>query len=462
MRKNSYFHFILVFTGFCLFSLFLSSYLFSHYNLPWYLCLFLFIFLTLFPCLLLQAIHQKNVLLQENQDLKQKLSQQKQTLWNQYQKNKMRAIRRLGGRMAHEFNNLLTLILGFGYELKESLPPDPLLQDDTTEIIRAGERGAEITNQLLSFSQSQTTPLTSTHLNWALLKMEPHLRSTLPSSIHLSYHLDNRLSPILASTAELESLILALLSNAIDALTTKEKILQTISLETILEMNPDSEKLNSSYFACLKITDPGTGMSNDELEKAFEPFFTTKEKRKGLGLTTAYHSVQHMNGDITLSSSPNTGTTITIRFPLIEKPLDIPYHPYDFSESPLSQTKTILVVEDDESIRTLTLKTLQALGHTIIEASDGEKGLQQIMDHHTSLDLIICDVLMPKQTGFEMLEKLKEKNISVPLLFISGLDKDQPDISVPSESFFLCKPFTRKQLLYKVQETLTRHVLKEL
>lgn len=376
------------------------------------------------------------------------------------QAQKMESIGRLAGGVAHDFNNMLTVIQGYCALMQDQIPAgDPLLAD-LNQIRRASERASTLTRQLLAFSRQQVLAPTVLDLNELVANLQKMLGRLIGEDITLSTVLQPGLWSIIADPGQMEQVIMNLVVNARDAMPTGGQII----LETdnvYIDANYAQTHLEVPIGPCvlLVITDTGHGMDKPTLARIFEPFFTTKEQGKGtgLGLATVYGIVKQSGGHITVYSEPGQGTTFKIYLPATESPAT-PLTPPPTQPSARAGTETILLVEDDEMVRHLVHRELQAEGYTVMEASSGDKALALVKQHEGEIDLLLTDVVMPYMSGRELAQQLKELYPQVKVLFISGYTSDSVVRRglLTAEIEFLPKPFSLGKLASKIREVLER------
>jgi nitrogen-specific signal transduction histidine kinase/ActR/RegA family two-component response regulator len=384
------------------------------------------------------------------------------------QAQKMEAIGRLAGGIAHDFNNLLTGILGYSQMRLHSLAGgEPInasqLCEDFQEIHRLGERAADLTRQLLAFSRKQILAFRVVDLNAVVADMEKMLRRLIGEDIDLITHLDPALHRVKVDSGQMEQVILNLAVNARDAMPGGGKLtIRTSNLERDgLQACEDSQS-HAGTFVQLAVSDTGCGMDEQTQEHLFEPFFTTKPVAAGtgLGLATVYGIVQQTGGSIEVSSTPGRGTTFEILLPRTresESRLDPSPVP---AESPRGK-ETVLVIEDEPSVRGLVRRILQRSGYTVLEAAGGSQALLIGEQYPGPIDLLIADIVMPKMSGCEVAKRLVLLRPHLKVLFLSGYTDDTVvrhgvrERSVP----FLPKPFSPAALVNKVREVLDQPIL---
>ena len=374
------------------------------------------------------------------------------------QSQKMESVGRLAGGIAHDFNNLLGVILGYSEALEESLEQDSELRKHAEEIKKAGLRAASLTRQLLAFSRQQVLETKVIHLGAVVTDMETMLRRLIGEDVELTTVLDPVLGQIKADQGQIEQVIMNLAVNARDAMPQGGKlILQTANIdvdEVFTRQHPPSMP---GRYVILAVTDTGVGMDEETQARIFDPFFTTKGKDKGtgLGLAVVYGVVKQSGGYIWVYSELGKGTTFKIYLPRVEEPVKRTGQSIVPSES-LQGSETILLVEDEESLRHLTRDSLAQKGYTVLETSCGAQALEIARQHHGTIHLLCTDVVMPGMTGHELAEKMAILRPDTKILFVSGYS----DSVIPSRGnlepgpVLLQKPFTRSALARTVREVL--------
>lgn len=378
------------------------------------------------------------------------------------QAQKMESIGRLAGGVAHDFNNLLTVIQGHISLLQDELPgEDPRLEQ--LDLIRqASERAAVLTRQLLAFSRQQILAPTRLDLNDLVANLHKMLGRLIGEDITLTTVLQPGLWPVTADPGQLEQVIMNLVINARDAMPTGGKL--TIETRNVdLDGSYAQIHLDAPTGPCvmLAVTDTGHGMDEATLARIFEPFFTTKEPGKGtgLGLATVYGIVKQSGGHITVYSEPSQGTTFKIYLPASGT---APQRLAQPQAQPVIRggNETILLVEDDEMVRSLVQRALLRQGYTLLEARWGDEALFLVEQQRGQIDLLVTDVVMPKMNGRELFEQLKALHPRMKVLFMSGYTDDTMVRNglLAAEIEFLSKPFSPDALAAKVREVLDKPV----
>jgi two-component system cell cycle sensor histidine kinase/response regulator CckA len=382
------------------------------------------------------------------------------------QAQKMEAVGRLSGGVAHDFNNLLGVIIGYAEFLQERIPANDPLHASADEVLKAGKRGALLTRQLLAFSRQQVLDPKVLDLNVAVCDMEKLLRRLIGEDVKLTTILTPRLGNVKADQGQLEQVIMNLGVNARDAMPHGG----TLTIETSNMVMDDAFVRRYPYpvkpgqYVCLKVTDSGIGMSAETRARAFEPFFTTKEKGKGtgLGLSTVYGVVKQSGGYIDIESTLGKGTTFKIYLPRVDEPLQVERPAFDVAAS-FDGTETILIAEDETSLRTLTRDALELCGYKVMAAANGVEALELSSRFPGNIDLLLTDVAMPEMGGRVLAEKLSQARPEVKVVFMSGYTGQpigDPGPLAPGTAF-LAKPFTREMLTRKIREVLDRRAVAE-
>ena len=374
------------------------------------------------------------------------------------QVQKIEAMGRLAAGVAHDFNNILTAIMGHSELLLRQLDAGDPRRKNAEQIEKVAHLAAGLTRQLLIFSRKQVIEPRVLDLNAVILDIKKMLRRLIGENIEFCTLLDPAAGHIKADPGQIEQVIMNLAVNARDAMPTGGK-LTVATANTALDKNclknfPD---MDAGNYVMLAVTDTGTGMSEEVKAHLFEPFFTTKPSGKGtgLGLATCFGIVKQNTGHITVQSELGSGTTFKIYFPQVQsaiEPLRVRNRPAEVAGG----NETVLLVEDEPVVRELAVATLREKGYTVVEAVNGEEGLRLAQQHDGKIDLVLTDVVMPVMGGKEMADALRSSHPNTRVLFTSGYTEDalghhgvlRPGI------LFLPKPYLTATLARKVREVL--------
>jgi PAS domain S-box-containing protein len=372
-----------------------------------------------------------------------------------HQAQKMEAIGRLAGGVAHDFNNLLTIINGYSELILTQVDENDPLHSNAQAIQKAIKRGANLTRQLLAFSHRELEEAKVIDLNTVVSDMIKLLHRLLGEDISLKTDLDDSIGAIKADPGQIEQVLINLVVNARDAMPQGGNLTIRTYNQTL---NADECRppfcAEPGEHVVLTVCDDGEGIPEGLKEKIFEPFFTTKEKGSGLGLATAFGIVKQHHGVINIRSDSENGTTFNIYFPMVQDPLD------DIAEAEEQNvprgTETVLVVEDEEDVCSLTSRMLKMLGYKVLDARHGGEALVICEKRIKDIDLLVTDIIMPHMSGAELRERLQQQKPSLKVLYMSGYASNI--ISSTSgngkEIAFLSKPFTLSEIAHKVREVL--------
>jgi signal transduction histidine kinase/ActR/RegA family two-component response regulator len=389
--------------------------------------------------------------------VKKDITEQKALEAQLRQSQKMEAIGLLAGGVAHDFNNLLTIINGYsGIILADTDQSNPVFEK-VKQIMAAGERAASLTRQLLAFSRKQVMRPEIIDINMLVTRMESLLRRLIGEDIDLVMLYSDHLNPVKADPGQIEQVIMNLVVNARDAMPAGG-CLTFESKNIFLDKSHAGiyPEAKSGEYAMFSITDTGEGMDAETCDHIFDPFFTTKEvgKGTGLGLSTVYGIIRQSKGVIRVFSEPGQGTTFEILLPISESA------EFMQKQSAASQStggsEVILVVEDEESVRNLTVLALTRQGYQVLHAENGVEALQIIEKNAGRIQLVMTDVVMPQMGGLELAEKIITMYPQIRLVFISGYtDRLAISQGVQGKKIdFIQKPFSMHQLAQKVRESL--------
>ncbi|MEO8622628.1 MAG: PAS domain S-box protein [bacterium] len=382
---------------------------------------------------------------------------ERRVLEEQYrQSQKMDAVGQLAGGIAHDFNNLLTAILAYGHMLEEGLTPGSSQHDDLLEIIRAGERAASLTRQLLTFSRQQIIAPGPLSLTRVVQSIEPMLRRLIGEHIDFRVQTDDDGAMIVADAGQLEQIILNLALNARDAMPTGGKLLVEVSSVDVTESEITGDGLRPGPCVALTVSDTGVGMNDVTLGRIFEPFYTTKElgRGTGLGLSTVYGIVRQSGGAIKVDSQLGQGSTFKVYLPRVDAPTDAHEAETQGRRSPAMET--VLVTEDDAALLRLTHRILEKTGYAVLLAATPREALGLIESHTQPIDLLLTDVVLPEMNGRALAEEAVRRVPGLRVLYMSGYTDDAivHRDALARDAHFIPKPFTPDQLLDKVREVL--------
>jgi len=372
---------------------------------------------------------------------------------------KMEVVGRLASGVAHDFNNILFVIMGYNDLITAELGLDSPLQKSTEVVRLAAERAAGLTRQLLVFSRKQTVRPVVLNLSDVLMDMEKMLRRLIDENIEMTIVAGKDTGRVKADSGYLGQVMMNLVVNARDAMPNGGKLAISINNVTIDENCGHTHTgTMRGDFVMLSVSDTGTGMTDEVKAHLFEAFFTTKilGQGTGLGLATCQTIVQQSGGHIGVESELGKGTTFKIYFPRVEQPLDAAPRLVQIGPSPRG-TETLLVVEDEPSVRDLACGVLQAAGYNVMLASNGQDGLRIVREHTgPPIRLVVTDVIMPLMGGKAMAEWLKITHPHLKILFTSGYTDDAIAHHGVLEAGveFLPKPYTPATLIRKVRELL--------
>ncbi len=380
------------------------------------------------------------------------------------QSQKMQAIGQLAGGVAHDFNNVLTAIIGFSDLLLAShRPTDPSFQD-IMNIKQNANRAAGLVRQLLAFSRRQTLRPQQLELNDVLADLSILLDRLLGEKVELKVIHGRDLWPVMADLNQLEQVIVNLAVNAGDAMSDGGRL--TIRTRNVSEAEStqfeNTRGMQAGEYTLVEVEDTGHGMPPDVMEKIFDPFFSTKEvgKGTGLGLSTVYGIVKQTGGFIFCTSEVDAGTTFRLFLPrhipaVEEEKTDEPQaEPEKVAD--LTGSASILLVEDEEAVRAFAARALTSRGYTVHEAGSGTEALEVMEETEGAVDLVVSDVVMPEMDGPSLLVELRKTRPDLKIIFVSGYAEDAFEENLPENEkfFFLPKPFTLKQLATTVKEVL--------
>jgi len=377
------------------------------------------------------------------------------------QSQKMEAVGQLAGGVAHDFNNVLTVIASYSEILLVNTPPDSKAYEPLNEIKAASDRAAALTRQLLAFSRRQLLQPRILDLNESVTNVSRMLRRVIGEQVKLETRFAPNLGRVCADPGQVEQILMNLAINARDAMpnggrlvieTANAELDRTFALQHATPMRPGD-------FVSMVVSDTGEGMTPEVREHVFEPFFTTKDPGKGtgLGLSTVHGIVEQSGGSIFVYSEPGRGTTFKIYLPRV---MDDEPRALDPVASTPSRggTETILLVEDEEAVRKVSRAILANAGYTVIEARNGKEAVGRLTDGSNEIDLVVTDVVMPEMGGPALRREMRDRRIDKPIVYMSGYARATLTSAALSEenAAFIEKPFSAPALLACVRGVLDR------
>jgi PAS domain S-box-containing protein len=372
------------------------------------------------------------------------------------QAQKMEAVGRLAGGVAHDFNNMLTVITGYCQMILDSPSADETIRSDMQQVLRAADRATSLTRQLLAFSRRQMVQPKVLDADAIVLDMKAMLLRLIGESIRLDLYLQAQGARIRIDPGNLEQVVVNLAVNARDAMSGRG----VLRISTRTFRSDDKAAFPEDDYYLLEVTDTGTGISEETMHHLFEPFFTTKERGHGtgLGLSTSYGIVKQNRGEILVRSQIGHGSTFSIYLPLVQEPAEALPAPTQPSVQ-YRGSECLLVAEDEDDVRRVVTGMLRNQGYRVIAASGGEEALQIAADE-PDLDMLVTDMVMPGMSGKELADTLRQSRPGLRVLFVSGYADTGivHDGEVESDANFLQKPLRPDELAKKVREVLDAEV----
>ena len=402
--------------------------------------------------------HRTSELEAANAQLKQEIAKQMKLESQLRHSQKMEAVGQLAAGVAHDFNNILTVISGNASLLQDQFRQNPSGAESLNDISIAAERAARLVRQLLAFSRKQVLKAEVLNLGQVVAHLEEMLKRLLGDHITFAVKAAPGLPPVQADLGMMEQVIMNLSVNARDAMPKGGQL--TIGIEAVAITNDDVQKnseIRPGQYVCLSVSDTGCGIAPELLPRIFDPFFTTKEigKGTGLGLATVYGIVKQHHGWVDVQSAANTGTTFRIFLPVCtetsasEDPSQAP------GTTAKKGTECVLVVEDEDHVRTLTVAALRKNGYRVLEAASGKDALEVFQGRSSEIDLLFTDVMMPGNLlGDELAARLRATKPSLAVLLTSGYTPEVTKTEFRGNGNFLTKPFTPAQMLATVRKCL--------
>jgi signal transduction histidine kinase/CheY-like chemotaxis protein len=397
-------------------------------------------------------------LAETNQSLERRVTERGAALERQTEAlrdaQRMESVGLLAGGVAHDFNNLLTVILG---NVEMLLTDIRKAQDRSKleEIHSAANRGATLVSQLLAFSRRQVMMRQVLDLNTIVTEVRPLLTRLIGEHIELRITLAEAALPVQADPTQIQQMIINLATNARDAMPAGG----TLTIETgRVDEVPAGTTLPPGRYVMLSVRDTGVGMDTATIRMAFHPFFTTKDvgKGTGLGLASVHGIAEQSGGHVYVESELGRGSCFRVLLPRVGvETVDATAPPRHTPAVDVPQTATILIAEDEALVRGVVVRVLGSAGYTVIQAQDGEQALEIVRAHRTPIDLVISDVVMARMGGLDLAKQLAVERPSIPVLLISGYNREEMLDGPPHTIGFLQKPFTPSELLEKVASLLT-------
>lgn len=376
------------------------------------------------------------------------------------QSQRMDAVGQLAGGIAHDFNNILTIIAGYSDLLLNMLDDKTSLRRNVEEIRRASDRAAALTNQLLAFSRRQVLQARVLNLNAVILDVETMLDRLIGEDIELRMDLDQSLGNIKADAAQIEQVILNLVINAREAMPDGGRlVIGTKSITISGETGDRGMALAPGRYAVLSVADTGHGMTAETASHVFEPFFTTKPigKGTGLGLSTAYGIVRQSGGEITIRSRISEGSTFDVYLPIVDEAATVPDSSL-VAAAPARGTETILLAEDENTVRELIQEVLHNQGYAVLAASHGAEALELALNRGERIDLLVTDLVMPHMNGRDLAERCTAAHPEMKVLYMSGYTDNTlvPGGMLTTGMEFIQKPFSPDDLARRIRQVLDR------
>ncbi len=371
---------------------------------------------------------------------------------------RMEAMGRLAGGVAHDFNNLLTVIKGHSDVLMESLPPGSALAGSSQQIVKAADRAASLTRQLLIFSRRQATQPRVLDLNTIVSEMEKLLKRLVREDINFVFRLGQPIGHLRADACHMEQIIMNLVVNASDAMPAGGRLTVETYDSFVDEKTAHARPpLTPGEYVVLSVTDTGSGIDDSIKPHIFEPFFTTKAEGKGtgLGLATVYGAVKQSNGFVLVESELGKGARFEVFLPRVDEPIDAVYTPKSFVAPP-ARSETVLIVEDEDAVRELASEFARSAGYHVLAARDGLEALAIVQSATQPIHILLTDVVIPHIRGPQLAAAVRERIPGVKIIFMSGYLESQKEPGVLPGDFFLPKPFPREALILKLEEALSK------
>ena len=376
------------------------------------------------------------------------------------QSQKMEAIGTLAGGIAHDFNNMLSPIIGYTEILQDEIAPESQQHEYLDEIFQASVRASDLVKQILAFSRQHGTDLTPVKLQSIVEESHKFIRASIPTTIDISYGVDNACGPVMADRTQVHQILMNLTTNAYHAIGEASGRIRV----TLQQVDGDSSEadvahlIKSSSYARIQVTDNGCGMEQSVIDKIFDPYFTTKETGKGtgLGLSIVRGIVTSYKGDIQIKSSVGEGSEVSVYLPIIEAHLSR-NGALDYTAA-VTGSETILLVDDEEYLVKMTTKMLESLGYRVMARTGSVEAFEAFKARPDDIDLIVSDMTMPNLTGVELTEKIRALGYNTPVVICTGYSSRINESNAASLGIqgFVMKPVLKKELAQVVRDVLHR------
>lgn len=375
------------------------------------------------------------------------------------QAQKMEAIGQLAGGVAHDFNNILQVVLGYGNLLYAAPELGAAQKEQMGHIISAAEKGAHLTNGLLAFSRKQVMTPRQVNLNDVVRNLQKFLTRIIGEDIRLELSINEPVLTVLADTVQIDQVLLNLAANARDAMPDGGVLaVGTRLVEVDAAFVEEHHAGEPGRYACISVADTGVGMDRETAERIFEPFFTTKAEGKGtgLGMAIVYGIIRQHKGFITITSRPGEGTTFHVYLPLVVPEAEAPFQEEIRQELPKGKGETILLAEDDDAVRNVMEIFLKLAGYNVLVAVDGAEAVEQFAARNGEIALVVMDMIMPKKSGKEAFTEIKRRWPDARVLYTSGYPRKviQEQGHLDGGESFIVKPVHAAEFLGKVRTIL--------
>ncbi len=377
-----------------------------------------------------------------------------------HQIQKLEAIGQLAGGVAHDFNNLLAVIMGNASILKRDPALQPKTRDAASDIMIAAERGSALTQQLLAYARGGLQEPTATDLNRLVRSVAPMLERTAPPGLRFELRLADDLPAMVADPPRIEQIVMNLCLNAIQATTPPGTIILATREEFLDEPAANALDLREGRYIRLDITDQGCGIEPEIQARIFEPFFTTKDMARGMGLSVTHGIIQSHRGQIRIQSAPGRGTVATVWLPVSDQPETAvkPGPPVIRSQQLPRGNETVLVIDDEPALANTIEQLLSTLGYCVVSHTDADRALAFLGTNAEDVNLILCDLSMPKHSGKQLADLVSRTYPQISVLLTSGHDAEylSKELSGVPIAGFVLKPFSLTSLAHAVRDALDR------